>query len=219
MLSPVVRGMMTAEIRQGGSFMKFINQRDYPHLPYVTRTDMEKEEDRAAGKTTTVASSACGVCCAVMVADRLLPNCDFDLSQAISLSYETKANYRRGTTYARFAPAFAEKLGLRYETTDDLQVLRNCLHTGGVAVALVQGDRDGKVGLFTHRGHYITVLNEEPDGRFAVLDPYFYPQKFDEEGREGKVELKNNVLILCSGEILLEEGKQDSAPFHLFWRK
>jgi len=199
--------------------MKFINQRDYPHLPYVTKTDMEKEEDRAAGKNTTVASSACGLCCAVMVADRLLPNCDFDLSQAISLSYEVKANYRRGTSYSRFAPAFAEKLGLRYENADDLEALRNCLRTGGAAVVLARGDRDGQVGLFTHRGHYITVLNEEPDGRFAILDPNFYAGKFEEEGRQGKVELCNGVMLLCSGEVLLEEGSKEYKPFHLFWRK
>ena len=91
--------------------MKFINQRDYPHWLYITKTDME-EQDRESGKTTTVFTSACGMCCAVMVAERLLPNCTFDLSQAIDLSYAVKANYRVGTSYKRFAPAFAEKLGL-----------------------------------------------------------------------------------------------------------
>lgn len=88
--------------------MKFINQRDYPHWLYVTRTDLEGEV-RESGKTTTVFTSACGLCSAIMVADRLIPNCDFDLKQAIDLSYEVKANYRYGTSYPRFAPAFAEK--------------------------------------------------------------------------------------------------------------
>ena len=88
--------------------MKFVNQRDYPHWLYVTRTDMEGE-DREKGKTTTVFTSACGLASAVMVADRLIPNSDFELKDAIDLSYEVKANYRRGTAYRRFAPAFAEK--------------------------------------------------------------------------------------------------------------
>ena len=46
--------------------MKYINQREYPDWLYVTRTDMD-EEQRERGRVTTVASSACGLCAAVMV--------------------------------------------------------------------------------------------------------------------------------------------------------
>ena len=199
--------------------MKFINQRDYPHWLYVTRTDMEGE-DKESGKTTTVATSACGLCCAVMVADRLLPNCKFELSDAIDLAYEVKANYRRGTAYSRFAPAFAEKLDLRLQTSYEIEDVRQCLRTGGAVVVLVGGDREDKVGLFTRKGHYIAAINEEPDGRIAILDPYFYDGKFEEEGRQGKVELKYGYVALCTGEILDEEAKkQNSAPYYLFWRK
>ena len=197
--------------------MKFVNQRDYPHWLYVTRTDMEDKE-REYGRTTTVFTSACGLCSAVMVADRLLPNCGFELSDALDLSYEVKANYRVGTAYSRFAPAFAEKLGLRLETSYDLEDLRKCLRTGGAAIILVRGDRDGTVGLFTHTGHYITAINEELDGRIAILDPYFYDGKFDEEGRKGKVELRNGVIALCDGDIISEEANVTSVPYFLFWR-
>ena len=197
--------------------MKFVNQRDYPHWLYVTRTDME-DKDREYGRTTTVFTSACGLCSAVMVADRLLPNCGFELSDAIDLSYAVKANYRIGTAYSRFAPAFAEKLGLRLETSNDLEDLRKCLRTGGAAIVLARGDREGKVGLFTHTGHYVTAINEEPDGRIAILDPYFYDGKFDEEGRKGKVELRNNVIVLCDGETLSEEADVKTVPYYLFWR-
>ena len=38
--------------------MKYINQRDYPHYPYITRTDLEGEE-LEYGKTTTVSNSGC----------------------------------------------------------------------------------------------------------------------------------------------------------------
>ena len=41
--------------------MKYINQRDYPHLLYITRTDMEGE-DFERGQNTTVSSSGCGLC-------------------------------------------------------------------------------------------------------------------------------------------------------------
>lgn len=199
--------------------MKYINQKDYPHWLYVTRTDME-EEEKEKGKTTTVATSACGLCSAVMVADRLIPNNSFELQDAIDLSYEVKANYRKGTAYRRFAPAFAEKVGLRLEMSYDIADLVRCLHTGGAAVILVIGDHDGRPGLFTHNGHYIAAISEEPDGRIALLDPYLYDGKFEEEGRAGKVEMTNGVIALCSKETLhAEADPRNITPYFLFWRK
>lgn len=197
--------------------MKFINQRDYPHWLYVTQTDMEGA-DKEWGKTSTVFTSACGLCSAIMVADRLLPNCDFDLNQAIALSYEVKANYRRGTCYKRFAPAFAQKLGLQQEASEDIRDVLRCLHTGGAAVALVGGDRDGRPGIFSHQGHYVAVIAQERDGRLVILDPYLYDGKFEEEGRKGKVELRDGVVALCQPEILAGDVSVKSTPYYLFWR-
>ena len=108
--------------------MKYVNQLDYPHLLYVTKTDMEGRA-RERGKTSTVKTSGCGLCSAVMVADRLLPNCEFSLEDALDLSYAVKANHKRGTDYNRFAPAFAEKMGLKWEASKDLEDLRRCLNT------------------------------------------------------------------------------------------
>lgn len=197
--------------------MKYVNQLDYPHLLYVTKTDMEGRA-RERGKTSTVKTSGCGLCSAVMVADRLLPNCEFSLEDALDLSYAVKANHKRGTDYNRFAPAFAEKMGLKWEASKDLEDLRRCLRTGGAAVVLVGGDREGHIGLFTHGGHYITVISEEADGRFVILDPSFRPDKFEEEGRPGKVEIRNGVIVLCDGDTLDGETETDSTPYHLFWR-
>ena len=198
--------------------MKYINQRDYPHWLYITRTDMEGE-DKEYGKTTTVKSSACGLCAAIMVADRLLVNYDFDLTAAIQLSYDQKANYRAGTSYARFAPAFAEKLGLKMEVTSDVEEMRRCIRTGGAAVALVIERKGERVGLFTHSAHYISVIDEEADGRFVILDPSFTDTKFEEEGRKGKVEIKNGVIILCDAATLDAEADPNNPPYYLFWRK
>ena len=193
--------------------MKYINQLDYAHIPYITRTSMEGE-DWELGQKSTVRSSGCGLCSSIMVADRLIPNCDFDLEAAIQLSYGAKANERRGTDYSKYAPAFAERFGLRFEYSEDPQRLRECLRTGGAAVLHVCG-RDGWAGTFTRNGHYIAAISEEPDGRIAILDPSYAEGKYDEPDRVGKVEMTNGVIALCSMQVLIEDG----ATYHLFWRK
>lgn len=198
--------------------MRYISQLDYPHIPYITRTSMEGE-DLEKGKTTTIRSSGCGLCSSIMAADRLLDRCDLTLEDAIALSYETGANHRKGTDYGRFAPAFAEKMGLRLETSKNYEDLLRCLRTGGAAVVLVAGDRDGKVGLYTHVGHYMTAINEEPDGRLAILDPAYSEEKFNEPGREGRVEAKFPGLILCNPQDVQEECAPKPTPYFLFWRK
>lgn len=197
--------------------MKYINQLEHPHLLYITRTTMDGE-NLEFGKTSTVKTSGCGLCAALMAADRLLVNVNFGLTDAIQMSYDTRANHRIGTDYTRFLPAFAEKLGLKYVCSSDIRELRDCLRTGGVAVALVDGDRDGQIGLFTRTSHYITVISEETDGRLAILDPSWTPRKYTVEGRVGKVELKDEVIILCEGAILEEERARRQTPYYLFWR-
>lgn len=198
--------------------MKYINQLDYPDRLYTTRFKLEGEEYEK-GKFTTVRTSGCGLCAAIMVADRLLPNNTFDLQAALRLAYDTEANHGIGTDYKIYAPAFAEKLGLSLEVTDDTERLRACLRTGGAAVIHVRGDRDGYVGVFTHRAHYITAINEEPDGRIAILDPSYKPGKFDEEGRIGKVEVKENELLVCEMQVLAEDAAFHERSFYLFQRK
>lgn len=198
--------------------MRYICQLDYPHIPYITRTSLQGE-DYEWGQKTTIRSSGCGLCAAIMVADRLLPNVEFTLEQAVELSYESKANTVVGTNYARFAPAFAQKFGLKVQASMHIEDLQNCLRTGGAAVVLVRGNRDGKEGLFTNRGHYMAAISEEADGRIAILDPSLKNGKFDTPDRKNKVELENGVIVLCSPQILEEEVNPHSFHYYLFWRK
>lgn len=197
--------------------MLYVNQLEHPHLRYTTRTTLD-EEAKEKGKFTTVRSSGCGLCSAVMVADRLLPNCNFGLIDALELSYSVEANHKKGTDYKRFAPAFAEKMGLKLEMTNDEDRLLYCLRTGGAAVALIGGDREGHIGVFSHGGHYVAVIAEEEDGRLAILDPSYKPNKYDEEGRQGKVELKYGVVALCDLQVLAEDCANKSPRYSLFWR-
>ena len=199
--------------------MRYINQLDYPDWLYVTRTDMD-EANREKGRTTTVATSGCGLCSAVMVADRLLPESAFGLKEALNLSYDCGANYRGGTSKARYFPAFAEKMGIRYKPSVSSEELRNCLRTGGAAILLVSGDRDGYYGVFSdYSQHYIVAITEEPDGRIAVLDPAYEEGGYDRETRKGKVEVLARGLGVCDMQVLLEETATIDVPFHLFWRR
>ena len=198
--------------------MLYVCQFDYPNISYITRTSLGPEEYER-GQKTTVRSSGCGLCAAIMAVDRLLPGVEFTLEDAVQLSYDSGANTVVGTNYACYAPALAKKFGLKIQASMDMEDLQHCLRTGGAAVVLVRGDRNGQEGLFTNRGHYMTVISEEPDGRLAILDPSFKPGKFDSPGRKGKVELKNEVIILCSPEILQEEANPKRFHYYLLWRK
>ena len=197
--------------------MKYVCQRKLPHWLYVTRTDFEGEE-LEKGKTTTISTSGCGLCASVMVADQLIPNCNFDLSDAIDLSYATNANHWLGTDYLRYAPAFCEKLGLRHEVSQDIQDVHRCLKSGGTVVVLVRGGFDGHVGLFSRSGHYINIIGYEPDGRFVILDPSQEPGKYDDTYRKDKVELKYEHLVICEEKYLMDELHLTKPPFYLFWR-
>ena len=198
--------------------MRYINQLEYPHIPYITRTTLQGEAYEK-GQKTTVRTSGCGLCSAIMALDILRPEVEFTVEQAVELSYSVNANATVGTSYNYFAPAFANRFGLKVQASMQVEDLQNCLRTGGVAVVLVRGDRDGQVGLFTNGGHYMTVIGEEPDGRFAILDPSYKEGKFDGPGRKGKVEMKDGFIALCAPQVLEEEAKPNRFHYFLFWRK
>lgn len=198
--------------------MKYICQLDYPHWLYITRTGHEGAEFEK-GKTTTVKDSGCGMCGAVMMAHQLIPNCKFELGDAISLCYEVKGNQKKGTDYNIYGPALAEKLDLKYEQSKDIEDVLRCLRTGGSVICIAAGDRDGREGVFCHGGHVMNVIAEESDGRLVILDPSQTPDKFDTEYRRDKVEIKFDHLILCKKEILAEECAPKGTPYHLYWRK
>lgn len=208
--------------------MLFVNQRDYPDMKYRTRTDVPEDP---YGQNTTVKTSACGLASAMMALDRLYPSNDvkFTMEDALNLSYEVGANHGYGTDAKLFYPAFAARFGLEYEATNDVEAVRDCLRTGGTAIALVADRSDaGYVSAFTHSEHYVVLTSVSRDGRYEVLDPNLYDGKFEEEGREGKVELLGH-LCFCSEKVLLDEvekivKRSEAAPekwsqaFHLFWK-
>ncbi len=198
--------------------MKYVNQKKYPDMPYITKCALEDEAARDQGKHTTVATSGCGLATAMMMVDRLLINTDFSLEDAIQMSYDIKANHGIGTDYEIFAPALAERFGLELEMTNDPKRLQFCLRTGGCAVVRTCGDRDGYIGVFSHVSHYVLAIAEQKDGRIVILDPSLLPGRYDEEGRREKVEVKDGFCI-SELKYLVEDMYTKAPPLYLFWRK
>ena len=198
--------------------MKFICQLDYPDWLFVTRTGHVGEEFEE-GKTTTVATSGCGMCSAVMLADQLIPNCDFDLSAAITLCYQVEGNQKKGTDYGIYGPALAEKLNLQYKQSKNIEDVLQCLRTGGCAIVIAAGNRDGHEGVFCRGGHVMVAINIDSDGRLVILDPSWTVDKYDTEYRKERAEVKNGYLVLAKPEILAEECAPKNIPYHLYWRK
>ena len=195
--------------------MIYVNQLLHKDIPYITRTegpDIEK------GKTTTFSSSGCGLASAMMVADHLLIDPQFTMEDALQLSYDTGANHTIGTDYKLYAPAFAKKLNLKYEVSDDPERLRYCLRTGGAAVIHCKIHEGYEPAVFTKGGHYICAIAEAEDGRIVILDPSYTEGKFDIPERAGKVEVKDG-FCLCDVQVLVEDSfAKKPNCFHLFWR-
>lgn len=102
--------------------------------------------------------------------------------------------------------------------TNDPLRLRHCLRTGGAAVLHVGGDYEGHIGVFSHTGHYITAISEEEDGRIVILDPSYKEGKFDEDGRRGKVEVRNGIFCFCEMQVITEDTESRTPGMYLFWR-
>ena len=180
----------------------YLNQTNYPHVAYPTLTDLP-EWTRT---DSTVRSAGCGLCSASMVVTNLTGR-EFSLIDCLELSLAVNANHSPGTDMDRLAPYVAERFGLKLVMTDDPEQLRQSLLRGGMAVANITGDRpeENYVGLFSHGGHYVAVVAIEPDGEHVtVLDPSQLPDKFHEEGREGKV-VGNGFCLHTTLSILAED--------------
>ena len=171
--------------------VKLVNQNDYPNKIYITKTAKD-EPDRTNGLSTTIASSGCGICCAVMVANFF--GHDFSLDQAIELSYSCQANNGFGTKYKPYGNALAERFNLIVERTDKKETLFKHLDNGGCGVVNVGGDHDDHIGLFSHVGHYIFIYKHVNDEVY-ILDPGIEPNKYQEESRKGKVRFEGEFVI------------------------
>ena len=189
--------------------MKYVNQNEYPHVPYRTRARVEGLTDEQ--RTTNVAASGCGLCCSCMVVDYLTEK-TLELEDCVRLSEACVANHSPGTDLSVLGPAVAEKFNLNYKKSNELNEVIEHLRCGGVAIVLVGIPEGQKRGLFTAYGHYMLLLST--DGKeFCILDPSYTDEKFKLPDRVGRVNEKNAPYLYC------DVNTVDSECTNLVWGK
>ena len=195
--------------------MRYVNQLEYPHLPYPTKIKMEGIPEEK--KKTTVRSSGCGLCCSCMTVD-LLTDKTLDIEKCVRISEGCLANHSTGTDMTILGPVIAEKYGLTYSKTNDLDEAISHLRAGGAIIAHVGIPKDASIGLFTKSGHYISLIST--DGKeFCILDPSWSPEKYKIPERIGRLNEDNAPYLYADVHTVHSETKPGRTKYHLFARK
>ena len=188
--------------------MLYLNQLDYAHVPYFHNTDNGgPPEGRISVKT-----SGCGLCCACMIVEHLTTH-SLSIEDCVRLSESTGANHGIGTDMKILAPVISDMFGLEFSHTTDREEMIRHLQSGGEIIAHV-GCKGDKPGLFTKRGHYITVISVDRN-EVCILDPSYSETKFETEDRRGRVRI-NAPFIYCTIDTLMGEIKGNG--FYMFKR-
>lgn len=177
---------------------KYYNQTNYPHVLYPIVTDMpELKQDKV-----TVKQAGCGLCAACMLIENYTDH-SFPLIDCLELSMAVGGNHSPGTDMDVLAPHVAKRFGLEVVCTDSAELLVDHLKAGYMAIACVAGDRpeEDYVGVFSHGGHFVTVVGINEHDVVTILDPSQTEDKYEIEGRKEKVHVNGNVLT-CNVDVL-----------------
>lgn len=195
--------------------MKYVNQLEYAHIPYPTRT--KQPEYAPNGMNSTVRSSGCGLCSVCMAID-ILTDKTLEIEECVKISCGCEANYSRGTDMNILGPVIAEKFGVEYSKTSDLSEAIAHLQSGGVIVVHVGVPEGQEIGLFTKGGHYMLLI--ATDGKeFCILDPSYSDEKFKMPERVGRVDESRAPYLYASVETVDSECKVGKVKYHMFKRK
>ena len=193
--------------------MLYLNQLEHPMVPYIHN----KDGGGAPEGKNNAAAAACGPCSLCMVVENMT-FARLTLPECLRVSAEVGADRKLGTDLKILGPVIAERYGMEFSTTSDIDVLLAHLAVGGQAIANSGGDRDdGHVGLLSHGGHYVVVVSAE-NGEACILDPSLKEGKYEEEGRNGRARVVY-PFVYCSLEELKDDCSNREPSFYLFKRK
>lgn len=179
--------------------MYYWNQRDYPDIPYPS----------ANHPNATVSSGGCGVTSGAMIVSNMTSSVVDPIFMA-QYAIDCGARVPEGTEMTILAENICKDYGLTYTTSADVNVLYDHLVAGGMAVINVSGDRSGHIGVLSSGGHFVVGASATDDGRINILDPAYYPGKFNLPGRSGKVEM-NGDFAICSLDVIADDTVRDPA--------
>jgi polysaccharide deacetylase len=134
-------------------------------------------------------TSGCGPTSAAMIVTnmvkRILPNEMADILK----NNGYRAN--EGTSLEAFN-WLGKNYNLEVKRTNNINEAVQCLKDGGMVVASLSPG-----GLFSTNGHIVVFVEMKDANRIVVYDPYLYSGKFNQLGRQGKVEVNGNE-VYCS---------------------
>lgn len=192
--------------------MYYINQLDYPHVPY----NHNMAHGGPPEGRTSVKTSGCGLCCACMVVAHQTGNI-LPIEGFVKLSEENLANQELGTDMKVLGPVIAELHGLEYVQSSNVDEMIAWLKNGGEVVVHAQGDKEGCIGLFSNRGHYILATAMVGD-EVQIMDPSDKEGKYEAEGRKGLVR-KEVPFVYTTPELVAAACYDDRIHFHMFKKK
>lgn len=191
--------------------MLYLNQLDYRHIHYLHDTS----NGGAPAERQNVATSGCGLCSLCMIVDHLTTK-SLAIEDAVRLSEENGANKTPGTNMAILGPIIAQYYGLEMTMSRDPQEMIEHLRNGGEIIVNVRKE-DRPLALFTKGGHYMVLLST--DGKeVCFFDPSYTEEKFQMEGRQGKIR-EDPPFLYCSIDTLMEEIPSKDPAFYMFKRK
>ena len=191
--------------------MLYINQRDYPDMPYPNNA----ENDYQPPEKQNIAKAGCGICSACMMVDQLTTE-SVGLEECIELSVSSGANVCMGTRMRILGPVLAEKYGLVYSTSADKEEMLALLRRGGRVIIGVAERPDGSPGLFTTVGHYMVLLSADGE-RVCFMDPCYGPKYHEGELKE-KVDSSRAPLLYCDADLLQRETEAREISYYMFER-
>ena len=197
--------------------MKYLNQHEYAHIPYMTR--VKKEGVTREEMMNNVSRSGCGPCSICMLID-IMTDKHLEIEECIRISEECGANHGVGTDLRILGPVIADKFGLDFIKTNDLDEAINYLRMGAQIVVHVRVKEGEPLGLFTKRGHY--MLLTATDGKeFCILDPSYSPEKYTIPERVGRVDISHAPYLYCDVNVTHNEtiAVDGRTKYYVFKRK
>ena len=192
--------------------MLYLNQLDYRHIHY----EHNVSEGGVPQERRNIATSGCGLCSACMMVDHLTTE-HLSIEECIRLVYKVGANIKIGTRMNILGPALAEKFGLNYKSSNNMDEVIRCLQEGGRVIINVGGSHDDYVGLYSRGGHYILAIAY--DGKeLCILDPSYKEAKYEIEPHFGKVRV-DYPFTYCQAQTIIDDTQNRETPYYLFWRK